>query len=97
MKNLTLAIPSWATMLNCTPSTPALGPWIIAPYKQLVCFAEYSFSQDFYEAGLLSFTAEAKPNELALVTSAPATVQPTYSATMAFHEGACTLPVVACE
>lgn len=46
---------------------------------------------------MLSFTATAKPNELATVSSMPATVTPTYSAVLAYHKGACTLPPAARE
>lgn len=91
LKNLTLQVPSWANVTDCTPSLP--GPWIIAPYKTLVCHAQYTFSQDFYEAGPLSFVSSAKPAELAAaVQSAPAVIAPTYTASLTAHKGSCTFP-----
>lgn len=99
LKNLVMTIPTWATLVNCTPSTPTWpGPWTLEVHKALVCYAHYTFTQDFYEAGKLSFVATGKPTELpAAVESAAADVTPTYSASMTYHEGPCVLPLSARE
>jgi hypothetical protein len=99
LKNLVMTIPAWASLVNCTPSTAAWpGPWALEVHKNLVCYAHYTFTQDFYEVGLLSFVATGKPNELpAAVESAAADVTPTYSASLTYHEGPCVLPDAARE
>lgn len=94
LKNVSVQVPPWAQLLNCTP--PVQGT--IPTYGSMVCYAGYTFSQDFYEAGVLSFTASAKPNELpAFVQSQAATVTPTYTPQLTFHPGNCTLPPAARE
>lgn len=92
LKNVTVQVPQWATLLNCTP--PLHGT--IPTYSSMVCYASYVFSQDFYEAGLLSFVATAKPNELAAaVQSQAADVTPTYTPELTYQQGNCTLPPAA--
>jgi hypothetical protein len=92
MKNVTVDVPSWAQLKNCTPALHGTIP----VHGSMVCFAEYTFDQDFYEAGPMSFRAWAKPNELpAPVQSQPATVTPTYTPQLAYHQGNCTLPSAA--
>lgn len=89
LSNLTLDIPPWAALQNCTPTLA--GP--IAVHSSMVCYAEYTFDQDMYEAGALDFVATAKPVEMQqAVTSAPATVTPSYNPALALYQGACSLP-----
>lgn len=89
LSNVTLDIPTWATLRNCTPALA--GP--IPVHSSMVCYAEYTFDQDTYEAGALDFVASAKPTEMPqVVTSAPATVTPSYNPALTFYQGACTLP-----
>lgn len=96
LKNLSLLLPPWASVANCTPSGTVPGPWTIWPHRALVCRAEYNVTHDFYEAGPLSFVASAKPNELnTSVASAPAVITPTYTAGLSSQEGACSLPSAA--
>jgi hypothetical protein len=62
----------------------------------MVCYAEYKFDQDTYEAGPLAFVASAKPTEMPqAVTSSPATVNPVYTTQWAFYQGACVEPTAA--
>jgi hypothetical protein len=92
LKNLTVGLPPWAHLRNCTPALPGTIP----VYGSMVCFADYTFDQDFYEAGPLSFSAWAKPNELpAAVQSQPTVVTPTYTPSLVYHQGSCTLPAAA--
>lgn len=92
LKNVTVQVPQWATLLNCTPALHGTIP----TYNSMVCYASYVFSQDFYEAGPLSFVASAKPNELpAAVQSQAAMVTPTYTPQLTYQQGNCTLPPAA--
>lgn len=90
LKNTVLTVPPWATITTCTPALPAT----IETYSALQCTATYTFDQDFLEAGPLSFVAAAKPAELPVaVESAAAVVVPSYTASLDYVLGACTLPL----
>jgi hypothetical protein len=97
LSNVVLTIPTWATLQNCTPAVTAetvAGP--IQVHSSMVCYAEYKFDQDTYEAGALAFVASAKPTEMPqAVTSSPATVNPVYMTQWAFYQGACDMPPAA--
>lgn len=91
IRDLALAVPAWLSLDSCTPALP--GPWIVEPFKQVVCQASYSFSQDFYEAGPLSMVASATTTSLPdVVHSAPAVVTPTYTSGVDVQIGTCSLP-----
>lgn len=90
LKNMVLQLPGWAVLANCTSSLPA----VVDPHKSLTCHASYTFSQDVYEAGPLSFVAAVKPDELnTSVVSSAAVVQPVYTASLDYHQGPCSLPL----
>jgi hypothetical protein len=97
LNSMELTIPTWATLVNCTPSLP--GPWVMAPYKALSCHASYTFSQDVYEVAALSFVANVQAkvhgNVAVSGTSAPATVPFAFDPQMQPYKGACTLPQTA--
>jgi hypothetical protein len=89
LRNLTMDIPAPATLQNCTPALA--GP--IPVHGSMVCYATYTFTQEWYEEGQLQLQASAQPHELSTpVTSGQATVTTTYLQQLQYHPGACTLP-----
>jgi hypothetical protein len=89
-----LTIPTWAALRNCTPAVTAgtvAGP--VQVHSSMVCYAQYTFDQDTFEAGALEFVASAQPFELQqAVTSLASTVTPQYRTGWVFYQGACAMP-----
>lgn len=97
LRQVAVVAPGWANVTGCVPSLP--GPWVLGPHERVVCRASYTFSQDVYEAGTLSFVAGATAAELnsTIVSSEPATISPSYAAGLDVQVEACTLPSAARE
>lgn len=89
LKNITLDIPTWATLSNCTPALA--GP--IEVHGSMVCYATYTFTQARYEQGQLDFNVSAVATQLhTVVKSGVATVSTTYTQQLQYYPGDCTLP-----
>lgn len=89
LHNVALTLPTWAVTDSCTLN----GAATIATHSFVECTAHYTFDQDTYENGPLDFVASAAVSELPSgVTSAPATITPSYSAVLMYNPGTCTMP-----